>query len=118
VEAGQAAFDRHGVDSERKSCNLAMMAERMHIDLNRLRQIGWDLWNPIGLDDAWRAAAPDEYDRYLLHIADMASTGRPADDAATYLIDIASRHMGLPCVNRQAAFATASAIVAYVEGGA
>jgi hypothetical protein len=86
-----------------------------NIDLNQLRQIGWDIWNPIGLDDEWRADAPDEYDTYLWHVASMALRGISQDEAAAYLIGIASDHMGLSAADPVAAQATASAIAAYVE---
>jgi hypothetical protein len=83
--------------------------------LDRLRQIGWSLWNPIGLDDAWKADGPGEYDRYLLHVADMSEGGASEGDAAKYLISIAAEHMGLTHVDTKAAAATASAVFTYVE---
>ena len=91
------------------------MINAARFELDWLRQIGWDHWNPIGLDEAWKAAAPDEYDRYLLHGADMSAGGASEDDVAAYLLDIAAEHMGLTHVDRDAAAATASAIAAYVE---
>jgi hypothetical protein len=84
-------------------------------NLEPLRQIGWSLWNPIGLDDAWKADGPDEYDRHLLHVADMSEGGASESDAAEYLIRIAAEHMGLTHVDPRAAVATASAIFTYVE---
>ena len=83
--------------------------------LDRLRQISWLLWNPIGLDDAWKADAPDEYDRYLLHVVGMSEEGGSEGDAAQYLIRIAAEHMGLMHVDPQTAAATASAIFNYVK---
>lgn len=92
------------------------MIDRLRVELDRLRQIGWDLWNPIGLDGAWRSAAPDEYDDYLLHVADMIASGASDSDAAEYLMKIAAEHIGLTRVDPEAAAATASAIATYVEG--
>lgn len=86
------------------------------VKLGRLRQIGWSLWNPIGLDDDWKAHGPDEYDKYLLHVAGMSDEGASEGDAASYLIWIASEHMGLSHVDPDAAKATASAIFACVGG--
>jgi hypothetical protein len=91
------------------------MSNTLPAKLDRLRQIGWSLWNPIGLDDAWKADAPDEYDQYLLHVADMSNGGASEADAAKYLIRIAAEHMGLTYVDSQAAAATAYAIFTCVK---
>jgi len=104
------------MDSGLRSCDPVWMIDGTRIDLNRLRQIGWDTWNPIGLDDDWRAAGgADEYDSYLLHVASMIVCGESQADAAAYLIKIASEHMGLSFVDPQAAQATVAAIAAYAE---
>jgi hypothetical protein len=91
------------------------MIDEPRFELERLRQIGWALWNPIGLDDAWKADGADEYDPYLLHVADMSAEGASDSDAAEYLVTIAAEHMGLSHVDNEAASATASAIASYVR---
>lgn len=85
--------------------------------LSRLREIGWKLWDPIGL--AHNGGSPDEgcadeYDRYLLHAVSMISRGGSKDEAAVYLTGIASEHMGLSVVDADAATATAQAIADYL----
>lgn len=87
------------------------------IQLSRLREIGWKLWDPIGL--AYNGSSPaeggaDEYDRYLLHAASMISRGGSKDEAAVYFTGIASEHMGLSVVDADAATATAQAIADYL----
>lgn len=103
------------LDSGGDTCHPASMDNRP-AKLDQLRQIGWSLWNPIGLDDDWPADGPDEYDQYLLHVAEMSERGASACDAANYLLRIATEHMGLSHADPDAAAATASAIFAYVEG--
>lgn len=83
------------------------------IQLSRLREIGWKLWDPIGL--AQDGSAPDEgcadeYDGYLLHVVSMISRGASIEESAVYLTGIASEHMGLSVVDADAAAATAHAI--------
>lgn len=87
-----------------------------------LRQIGWDLWDPIGIrsvgDDAWEKNAADEYDRYLFHIADMLQQGKSVDEAAAYLDRVATEWMGLGPGNEAtylASKATATAVSAYIS---
>jgi hypothetical protein len=87
------------------------------IQLSRLREIGWKLWDPIGL--AHHGSSPDEgcadeYDRYLLHVVSMLSRGGSKDEATVYLTGIASEHMGLSVVDADAAAATAHAIADYL----
>jgi hypothetical protein len=87
------------------------------IQLSRLREIGWKLWDPIGLAHDGNApdeGCADEYDRYLLHVVSMISRGRSKDEATVYLIGIASEHMGLSVVDADAAAATAHAIADYL----
>lgn len=70
-----------------------------NLHLIHLRQIGWDEWDPIGIrqlnDHDWRQGAADEYDCYLLHVADLLESGAVVAEAAEYLDKIASEHMGL-----------------------
>jgi hypothetical protein len=87
------------------------------IQLSRLREIGWKLWDPIGL--ANNGGSPDEgcadeYDRYLLHVVSMISRGGSKKEATAYLTNMASEHMGLSVVDAEAAAATSQAIADYL----
>jgi hypothetical protein len=91
------------------------------LELSRLRQIGWDEWDPIGIrsidDHSWRGPAADEYDQYLLHAARLLLGGAGKERAIEYLDMIASEHMGLGKkteAGRIAAVRTVDAIAAYL----
>ena len=93
------------------------MALYPKIQLSRLREIGWKLWDPIGLGHNGSApdeGCADEYDRYLLHVVSMISRGGSKEEATVYLAGIASEHMGLSVVDADAAAATANAIAEYL----
>ena len=72
------------------------------INLSRLRDIGWSLWDPIGLlkpgqrweDDECRSFA-DEYDNYLLDAAGQLRRGIATPTVIAYLVDIEANYMGL-----------------------
>lgn len=78
------------------------MTPRQKLRLSRLRDIGWSLWDPIGLlqpgqkwdDDECRPFA-DEYDSYLVQAVGQLRRGVSEAEVATYLIKIESDHMGL-----------------------
>ena len=71
---------------------------RPAVKLSALRQIGWEIWDPIGIRDCvsddYAEGPADEYDQYLMVAFGMAQGGRPAAKIADYLNDIASRRMG------------------------
>lgn len=69
------------------------MTARPKFKLSRLREIGWDEWDPIGLKGV--EGAEDEYDTYLLQAAGRLWNGESEEDVATYLADIEANHMGL-----------------------
>jgi hypothetical protein len=69
------------------------MTDHPAIELNRLREIGWTAWDPIGLADT--DCPRDEYDAYLLQAVSRLRQGQPVDAVSSYLEDIASQHMGL-----------------------
>ena len=100
------------------SCGYALsMALYPKIQLSRLREIGWKLWDPIGL--AHNGGTPDEgcadeYDRYLLHVVSMISRGVSKEEATAYLTNIVSEHMGLSVVDAEAAAATSHAVADYL----
>lgn len=62
--------------------------------LSCLREIGWSLWDPIGLK-AVRAGCDDEYDEYLLEAFRKLTLGDAVADVVGYLIQIEAEHIGL-----------------------
>ena len=70
--------------------------------LSRLRDIGWTIWDPIGLlppnvswsDEECHSFA-DEYDTYLLRAAGKLQNGDSQDEVVAYLTEIEEDHMGL-----------------------
>jgi hypothetical protein len=98
------------------------MLNPVDINLDKLRQIGWDNWDPIGIrgfgDDAWKSATADEYDRYMLHVGRSLIQGGRIDDAVAYLDNIASEHMGLGPITPEghaASQRTVEAIATYLR---
>jgi len=75
------------------------MADHSTVDMKILRRIGWDHWDPIGIrpwkDPAWRRAAADEYDSYLLRAAGMILQNSSLETVAAYLDEIVVINMGL-----------------------
>lgn len=72
------------------------------LKLSRLRDIGWSIWDPIGLlgseqnwDDEDCLPFADEYDGYLMQAAGQLRRGVPDADVAKYLVQIETEHMGL-----------------------
>lgn len=72
------------------------------IKLSRLRDIGWSLWDPIGLldpNDSWdrkdNMGFADEYDSYLMNAAGRLRRGAPDQEVVDYLVEIETNHMGL-----------------------
>jgi hypothetical protein len=80
-----------------------------------LREIGWTIWDPIGLTghvgDKFDTGPCDEYDSYLLEAFRMAQEGKAAYEVAEYLTQIASIHMGLSDVEGAAEFDAAKRIM-------
>lgn len=72
------------------------------LKLSRLRDIGWSLWDPIGLlpkgqkwndeDCLWFA---NEYDTYLVQAAGRLRRGEAACDVSAYLAEIEVDYIGL-----------------------
>ena len=78
------------------------LTARPKIRLSRLRDIGWSLWDPIGLlepgqkwDDEDCLPFADEYDGYLMQVAGQLRRGVPDANVAKYLVQIETEHMGL-----------------------
>jgi hypothetical protein len=87
------------------------------IQLSRLRAIGWELWDPIGLTSHHGSPlkeCADEYDPYLLHVVGIIRRLGSRAEATAYLLSIASEHMGLSHVDADAAAATSGAIADYL----
>lgn len=94
------------------------MPARPKIKLDELRNIGWRLWDPIGVGapgGVWPEIGEDEYDSYLLIAAGMLYRGKTRQDVSAYLLQVASSHMGLSVVDPYAAIATADAIADYIN---
>ncbi|MGO6847545.1 hypothetical protein GFL38_30470 [Rhizobium leguminosarum bv. viciae] len=98
------------------------MSKHTEIDIDALRKIGWDHWDPIVIrqldDSAWRNNAADEYDTYLLQAANMILQGATCETVAVYLDDIISDAIALgppsEAVHR-ASLLTAEVISAYLQ---
>ena len=99
------------------------MTSHPAVQLSRLREIGWSLWDPIGLrqisGDDWRdgGACADEYDSYLLQIVSRLRRGETHEAVAAYLEEMETDDMGL---NRsfntsERAGATVAAISDYLD---
>jgi hypothetical protein len=99
------------------------MNEPSKVKLSRLREIGWSLWDPIGLreisDGDWQdgGACADEYDSYLLQVVGKLLRGEPASDVVAYLEDTETGHIGLTPneTMRSRAEATVAAIGEYLS---
>ena len=67
--------------------------------LSRLRDIGWSLWDPIGIlgeGEVWDGQPfADEYDSYLRQVAGQLLLGHSESEMVDYLYDVAANHMGL-----------------------
>lgn len=96
------------------------MSTRPPIKLSRLRDIGWEKWDPINLlavGETWdHKPFADEYDTYLLKVSGDLRRGSSVEEAAEYLMGIEREHMGLgvqPAQELRAA-ATARSIQNYL----
>lgn len=68
-------------------------------DIDTLREIGWSLWDPIGLNDTmggWKGQPfEDEYDTYLVKAAGMLRDHCDVEKVVEYLFYIETQHMGM-----------------------
>ena len=85
------------------------LSPQPRIRLSRLRDIGWSVWDPIGLlradqdwQDAERLPFANEYDTYLLQAAGRLGRGDAAADVARYLATIQVEYMGLDTPSQDA----------------
>ncbi|MCK0122103.1 hypothetical protein MWU61_16240 [Loktanella sp. F6476L] len=72
------------------------------LKLSRLRDIGWSVWDPIGLlgaDQRWNdedcLPFADEYDSYLKQAAGRLRRGELTSEVAAYLAEIEVEYMSL-----------------------
>lgn len=70
--------------------------------LSRLRDIGWSLWDPIGLlgpeqrwDEGNAQEFADEYDSYLIEAAGLLRSGTSDQEVVEMLVNKETVHMGL-----------------------
>ena len=90
-----------GLKTSRRGGIVPGMSDVPKVQLSRLRQIGWSLWDPIGLrelsDGEWRdgGACADEYDGYLLQVVARLRHGASVAEVAAYLEDSEVGHIGL-----------------------
>lgn len=80
--------------------------QQPRLRISKLRNIGWSLWDPIGLlgqnglceghwTDRHNSGFADEYDNYLVSAALQLKRGAPSKDVVDYLVQIESDYMGL-----------------------
>lgn len=84
---------------------MTKIAPHPRIKLSKLRDIGWSLWDPIGLldpesrpgrwDDEANLSFADEYDSYLISAASQLRGGTPRDEVVGFLVEIEIRHMAM-----------------------
>ena len=95
------------------------IAPHPRIKLSKLRDIGWSLWDPIGLldpegrpgrwDDEANLSFADEYDGYLISAASQLRRGTSPDEVVAFLVEIETEHMGMG--DKQSARSRAEAVV-------
>ncbi len=75
------------------------MSKRPKLRLSRLRDIGWSLWDPIGLKnegERWEDLHyADEYDTYLMRAAGMLRRGASVEEVTDYLVETEVETMAL-----------------------
>jgi len=81
------------------------MSKRPKLRLSRLRDIGWSIWDPIGLNDFgedWKNVSfASEYDGYLIRAAGMLRNNEPEENVVDYLVHTEIDRMGLPPTQRR-----------------
>jgi hypothetical protein len=87
------------------------------IQLSHLRNIGWELWDPIGLKDVRETGCEDEYDTYLLQVVSRLTQRHTPSEVASYLVKVEGEYMGLGFTTSALARANATveAIEAYLK---
>ncbi|WP_137156303.1 hypothetical protein [Rhizobium sp. FKL33] len=82
---------------------MAPFPTRPKLSLSRLRDIGWSLWDPIGLlgpEQRWNEGDAqdfaDEYDSYLIEAAGLLRRGAPDQEVVDLLVSRETVRMGAP----------------------
>jgi hypothetical protein len=70
------------------------MGRRHGYKIEDLRELGWQIWDPIGMVD-YRKDCEDEYDGYLLSVVGQLSNNTQTSEIVKYLLRIETEHMGL-----------------------
>ena len=104
---------------------MTKMRPQPRLKLSKLRDIGWSLWDPIGLlssdgpssghwSDEANSGFADEYDRYLISAASQLRRGESHSEVVRYLLNIEAEDMALGegQTYRERAQAVVAAIVA------
>lgn len=72
------------------------------INISKLRDIGWSLWDPLELlpeGESWNSednlAFADEYDDYLMKAAGKIRNGVAKEEVVGYLLDVENKTLGL-----------------------
>ena len=104
---------------------MTQAAPQPRVKLSKLRDIGWNLWDPIGIlgssghfsgrwSDESNKGFVDEYDNYLISAASQLRQGEPRNQVVSYLVHIESDYMGLGerPTSRERAEAVVAAILA------
>lgn len=99
---------------------MALLTPPPKINLSRLRDIGWSLWDPIGLlkpGQRWEAdenqSFADEYDAYLIEAAGQVRRDLSEADVVNYLVTVEADHMGLG--TQPGAYERARSVVAAID---
>lgn len=87
---------------------------RPKIQISKLRDIGWEFWDPIGLKDD-REDCEDEYDTYLLRAAGMIWHNAPEEKVIGYLVDMEQNNMGMPDRGSESAVLAVAEIRDYLK---
>jgi hypothetical protein len=93
----------------------------MALDLNRLREIGFSIWDPIQLmrdRTTWVGTKfQNEYDYYLIRVADRLGAGDDDAELVAYLVGVecVDMEVGTAAVSAPRARATVAAIKAHVN---
>lgn len=81
---------------------MALLSTSPRLRLSRLRDVGWSLWDPIGLlgagqrwDEGDAQEFADEYDTYLIEAAGLLRRGAADQDVVEFLVGIETVHIGL-----------------------
>ncbi len=68
---------------------------RIKHDLERIKRLLWEEWDPIGVNNMDEAWPDDEYDSYAPQVLKMARLGVSVETNAAYLKEVEGERMGL-----------------------